>query len=139
VTGTFAGVAAEAMVYGRKGKRTHATSDFQRALERAKQIGSHPHPAAWKPTGSATIDFRKIFVSPQPSDDVVRTLETAYRMAKHVIQSHGGNYYRVVSLLLARRTTSDTDRAIEIVLGTRAPHNILSHFGPKFLLPHRKR
>lgn len=134
----LAGVAAEAMVYTRSGDRTHATDDFKRAIERVHMIGSHPLP--WTDPRGPSIDFRKIYVNPVPSDEHIRTLEAGYRMARHVVRRHRGDYYRLVSMLLTKRTASQAD--IARVLGRRILPQLLHPFGlvlePKFVLPRRR-
>ena len=128
---TLAGVAAEAMVYSRSRSEAVASSDFAFARKYAEQLVGVDLP--WRDPGGPTIDFQKIYVKPSPSPEVIGVLKAAYRMARHVIRAHGGDYYRVVSMLLTHRTA--TQRHVERVLGSRIPMRILSLYETKFLLP----
>ena len=130
---TLAGAAAEAMVYKRSRREASSKNDFRAAREHAERIGSTDSP--WKDPGGPTIAFEKIYHAPPLSTTARANLEAAYRMARHVIRAHGRDYYRIVSLLLTRRTVSERD--VVHILGDRAPMRLLKPFGPRFVLPRR--
>ncbi len=130
----LAGAAAEAMIYKRSRPENSSKYDFGRAHEYAETIGNAPAP--WSDPGGPTISFEKIYASP-PSPAVRKNLESAYRMASHVIRAHGRDFYRLVSLLLAHRTVKEHD--VTRILGHRAPIRLLAPFGARFILPRRRK
>jgi hypothetical protein len=129
----LAGAAAEAMVYKRSRPEASSASDFQAAREYAELIGRAPAP--WGDPGGPTIAFDKIYRASPISTPARANLEAAYRMARRVIRAHGRDYYRIVSLLLTRRTVREHD--VVHILGHRGPMRLLAPFGPRFVLPRR--
>ena len=129
----LAGAAAETMMYTR-GRSRESLTDLEGALEHAKEIGSALPP--WKMEAGPTFDFTKIF-TPTPPEEVIGNLEEGYRMARRIVRLNESRLYRVVGVLLAKKNISHAD--LEPVLGHRLFTRLLLPFGPKFVLPHKKR
>jgi len=113
---SLAGVAAEAHVYARW--KTHGSKeDIAAALAQAGRARDHDPPWARIGSGaSSTLGFQRLFASKlHPSDEVV--LEESYRMARRILRAHGGDFFRLVSALLAMRTAREAH--LEPILGRR--------------------
>ena len=113
----LAGMAAEIAAFG-KVKTQGCGPDIKQALAQAKKIaesGSIVPP--WKsPARKRSLEFDKMIVSLDPQH--AKVLSEGYRMAYSILEAHGNKFYKVVSVLLAKKTATCTD--IETVLGPRA-------------------
>lgn len=119
----LAGVAAEAMVYSRW-RTSGSEIDLAQALAIAEDLagvaGGKIDPP-WRRLGGneaagSAPDLARAFKT-KPSAAAAENLEEGYRMARRVLRSHGGAFFKVVSMLLAKKSTSKTD--IEALLGKR--------------------
>ncbi len=153
---TLSGVAAESMVYSRW--RTYGSGpDLTKALKIAESLASATSPVEppWRRLGVASgpaPNLARAFKT-KPSHAAIENLEEGYRMARRVLRSHGGAFFKIVSMLLAKKSTSQTD--IEAVLGKRYfatfalagahfesmvnPSGKPERFKPGFVLPARGR
>jgi ATP-dependent Zn protease len=152
----LAGVAAEALVYSRW-RSTGSERDLLQALEIAEGLvakGAAEH-IPWQRLGETpgrAPDLGKAFKT-RPPAAVAENLNEGYRMARHVLGSHGGAFFKVVSMLLAKKSTTRAD--MEQVLGKRHFEQLVAlgaqlesvvnesgkpeHFKPRFVLPLRRR
>jgi hypothetical protein len=153
----LSGVAAEAMVYSRW-RTTGSQADLLKALAVAESLASSKNPVdpPWRRLGAIpgdrVPDLASAFRS-KPSSGATGNLEEGYRMARRVLRSHGGAFFKVVSMLLAKKSTTKAD--IEALLGKRyfatfalaGAHfeSIVNESGrperfkPGFVLPKRKK
>jgi ATP-dependent Zn protease len=114
----LAGVAAEAHVYGRW-KTRGSEGDISKALAFVREIGPREVAPPWMKIGEAgskVPDFGKLFHGGIGALERERMKE-AYRMARKIVATHGGDYFRLVSALLAMKTTSEVH--LEKILGKR--------------------
>jgi len=152
---SFAGIAAEAMVYSRWRTRG-SEGDLSRVLECAKKIGAEGQAnLPWDKLGSvdgSVPDFKKMFKG-ELAPFVLENLEEGYRMTRCVLRSHGSRFFKMVQLLLTKKavTRFDMERALGkrhfetlIAAGTKLESVINQngkpqHFKPRFVLPLRRR
>ena len=110
----LAGVAAEAHVYARW-KTAGSQEDIEHALEFARQARGHAPP--WERlVGKHNLGFQKMFSGKIEDEDLV-FLEESFHMARRILRAHGGDFFKLVSALLAMRTARETH--LEPVLGKR--------------------
>jgi len=149
----LSGVCAEAMVYSRW-RTTGSERDLAQALQMAESLadGSSPPWQRLGVTSGAVPNLARAF-KVKPTAAVAENLEEGYRMARRVLRSHGGAFFKVVSALLAKKSTSRAD--LEAALGGRyyaklalAGAQIESvinqsgkaeRFKPRFVLPGRRK
>jgi ATP-dependent Zn protease len=134
----LAGMAAEIAAYGRT-RSGGCSSDLTRARNLARVLhakGKTQPP--WKILERKhTLSFDKIIVDLDPQHGQI--LRDAYHMAHAILEAHGNKFYKVVSVLLTRKTASAAD--IESVLGPRAFVKVMGvpvaagWFKPTFILP----
>jgi ATP-dependent Zn protease len=110
---SLAGVAAEAHVYARW-KTRGAEGDISNALELAHAARGHAPP--WERLGGRSLDFQKMFAQKIAREDLI-FLEESFHMARRILRAHGGDFFRLVSALLAMRTARELH--LEPVLGRR--------------------
>ena len=115
---SLSGVCAEAMVYSRW--RTFGSQlDLAKALALAESLAAKPIDPPWQRLGSEfgpVPDLARAFKT-KPSPAAVENLAEGYRMARRVLRSHGGAFFKVVSMLLAKKSTTRSD--VEELLGKR--------------------
>ena len=113
----LSGMAAEMSAYG-KTRSGGCGPDLESALEKAKLIaksGSSDPPWGVPPC-KYTPDFANMITALDPVHK--RILTASYCMAYSILEAHGNDFYRIVTVLLTRKTASASD--IESVLGPRA-------------------
>ncbi len=118
----LSGVAAEAMVYSRW-RTTGSEDDLTRALKFAESIALAKNPVdpPWQrlsegEAAGSVPDLARAFKT-KPSTAAIANLEEGFRMSRRVLRSHGSSFFKVVSMLLAKKSTSQAD--IEALLGNR--------------------
>jgi ATP-dependent Zn protease len=134
----LAGMAAEIAAFG-KVKTRGCGPDIERALSQAKKIAESGNVTPpWKsPSRKKSLEFDKMIHSLDPQH--AKVLSEGYRMAYSILEAHGNRFYKVVSVLLTKKTASSTD--IEAVLGPRAFVKIMGipvaagWFKPTFIVP----
>ncbi len=134
----LAGMAAEIAAFG-KMKTRGCGPDIERALSRAKKIAESGNiTPPWKsPKRKQSLEFDKMIHALDPQQ--AKVLSEGYRMAYCILEAHGNRFYKVVSVLLAKKTASCDD--IETVLGPRAFVKIMGipvaagWFKPTFIIP----
>lgn len=110
----LAGVAAEAHVYARW-KTAGSKEDIEGALECARQARGHAPP--WERLGGKhDLGFQKMFAGKIEDEDLA-ILEESFHMARRILRAHGGDFFKLVSALLAMRTAREVH--LEPVLGKR--------------------
>ena len=134
----LAGMAAEIAAFG-KVKTRGCGPDIERALFQAKKIvdsGNLTPP--WKsPSRKKSLEFEKMIHALDLQQ--AKVLSEGYRMAYSILEAHGNKFYKVVSVLLAKKTASAAD--IESVLGPRAFVKIMGvtvaagWLKPSFIIP----
>jgi hypothetical protein len=146
----LAGVVAEAAVYS-KWRVGGSREDIATALEQVKLAAAHEPP--WERIGvrgGSVPDLQRMF-SHKLSASELSCFEECWRMARKIIRSHGGDFFRLVGALLAVKTAKETQ--LESVLGTRHVTRLAifvadiekvvrgqtSVFRPRFVLPRRGR
>lgn len=113
---SLAGIAAEIAAWG-KMRSMECESDLQKALKNAKILVADGHTEPpWKVSPrSASLKFEKIFRELDAEHGQV--LSDCYHMAHSILEAHGNNFHKVVSLLLTKKTVRTGD--IEAILGQR--------------------
>jgi len=130
---SLAGIAAEVGAF----KRMHSTEskgDLVKSLALSEKLAKlNQVTPPWKvPEREKSLPFDKIFRSLDHDQKVILT--HAYHVAHGVIDSHGAHYYKLVSLLLTKKTISSSD--MESILGKRAIIKLIAwSFDPRFVLP----
>ena len=130
---SLAGIAAEVHTYGRC-RGGPARTDLSKAREAARELvklGS-PSPPWGKSKHLNVLPFDKVWED-APSAAEVAILSQAYRMARDIVKAHGHSFYRLVSVLLTRKTVTEKEAAV--VLGRR-PKRLVGLLRPTFLMPH---
>ena len=134
----LAGMAAEIAAFG-KTRSGGCASDLREAAKKAEILaksGNLTPPWKTQPR-QKVIQFQKMIIDLDPEH--ARIMQEAYRMAHVILEAHGNNFFKVVSILLAKKTVSAVD--IETVLGPRAFIKILGvtvkmgWFKPAFIIP----
>jgi ATP-dependent Zn protease len=135
---TLAGLAAEISEFNviRSGE---SESDLQKSLASAKNLASNG--STKSPWGTfsreKTLKFKNMYRDLEPVHEQI--LAEAYTMCHEIIEAHGNKFYKLVSVLLTKKTISQSD--LESVLGNRSFINIvkspikLGLFKPGFIIP----
>lgn len=134
----LAGMAAEIAVFG-KTRSGGCGPDLTLAREKAKHlVKSRRVTPPWRvPQRRRSMQFDKMFVAIDPAQE--RILNECYSMAHAILESYGGNFYRVVSVLLTKKTAAASDLAA--VLGSRIHIKLIGvpvsvgWIKPAFMLP----
>lgn len=116
----LAGIAAETYVFGRSHAR-NAREDLICARQHADQALGCEAPWELPDPKLSKVALGRAFRDPLTPDEL-RVLQYAYTTARFIIDGRRGAYYRLVSLLLTKRTISHGE--IEEVLGWRGILNI---------------
>jgi hypothetical protein len=114
----LAGMAAESMVYGKTWSKG-ASLDLFSARSCAELLCSKgvPPPPPWAPQWSGPVlPFAQIYVPPLSTQEQA-VLELSYRYARSLLTRRDVEFYRLVSLLLHRRTMAGCE--VGAVLGPR--------------------
>ncbi len=127
----LSGIAAENFVHG-KARSTSSDRDFERALGVAQQLAAQGASPPWTPLTGSVIPFAQIYKSSIDPKEI-KVLEHGYRMARHVVRSHGHRFHRVAALLLTHKTVREVD--VEKVLGRRHFTKLMGLMRPSFIVP----
>lgn len=111
------GLAAEVMMYG-KMKTWTASSDLLQARGLVRQLAARgaTEPPWITITGSNMLPFGRMY-DPPLSDEELRIIGHAYRMARMVVSTHRERHGRLVGALLYKRQMTSAD--VRAVLGHR--------------------
>lgn len=149
---SFAGVVAESMVYGKwdtRGSKADLEAAFASVLD---ANGFEPPWERLGETGGDVPQLERMFAR-KPPKMTLQNLEECWRMARVIVEAHGGKFFKLVSVLLAHRTAKTLH--MEEVLGKRYFEKLVAIgeeferlvtdsgkapiFKPRFVLPRQPR
>jgi len=114
----LAGVVAEAAVYGKwdtRGSKEDISDALVHVVAATDQKSDPPWPRLGKDDGHVPA-LRRMFRN-KIAPEVERNLEECWRMARVVVEAHGGKFFKLVTALLTHKTAKDFH--MEEVLGAR--------------------